>query len=236
MIHIHSLSKRYHQQSILDQLELTIPTGTIFALLGPNGSGKTTLLKALLGLVHPAAGATIRIDGHSVIGTHTYKQRISYMPQVPRFPAHLTVRELVALFEDLRNTSGPHQTQLIDELEMAHFWNKPVGQLSGGMVQKVNLLQCFMFDSSLFILDEPTSGLDPRMTFYFKRLIRAKKAAGATVLLTSHIMAEVEELADTLALLIDGRIHTVAAPAAIKAREGVATLEEALYRFWSERV
>ena len=232
MITIRSLCKRYRQQTVLNCIDLTIPRGCIFALLGPNGSGKTTILKALLGIAAPDPGSQIVLNGESVIGTIAYKRHIGYMPQAPSFPPHLKVEELIALFKNLRGKEGIYEDELLGDLGIDRFWKKLLGELSGGMYQKVNLLQCFMFDATLFVLDEPTLGLDPRITFYLKELIRKRRANGATILFTSHVMAEVEELSDRLALLVEGKIHTVTSAEELKIRYGTATLEAALHQFW----
>ena len=234
MITINDLSKNYGPQKVLDQVQLTIPDGQIFSLLGPNGSGKTTLLKSILGIISPAPPSEIIFNNLSVVGKRGYKRHIGYMPQNPKFPPHLQVKELVTLFEKLRQKKGVHKEKLIEDLKMIPFLNKPFNQLSGGMVQKVNILLCFMFETPLLILDEPTLGLDPQVTFYLKKLIREKKAEGKTILFTSHVMAEVEELADQMALLVEGKIYTVISPEALKKQKGTATLEEALHQFWKE--
>ena len=233
MITIKNLSKSYHHQKVLDRVELTIPQESIFALLGPNGSGKTTLLKSLLGIVRPAPNTEIILNQHSVFGSKAFKEQVGYMPQFPKFLPHLTVKEIISLFEKLRKKKGLHKDVLIRDLEMDSFWTKPFGELSGGMAQKVNILCCFMFDPLLFILDEPTLGLDPQITFYLKRLILKKKESGKTVLFTSHIMSEVEELADQMALLVEGKIYAVISPNELKKQKNAASLEVALNQFWN---
>ena len=206
MIKIRNLSKRYRKQTVLDRVCLDIPSGSIFALLGPNGSGKTTLLKSILGLVHPEPASEIWVAGRPVIGGTDYKKRIGYLPQFPKFPAHLKVSELIALFEKLRQSEGVHKEPLRRVMQVDGFWNKAFGELSGGMAQKVNSVQFFMFEQALNILDEQTSGLDPQAAFSLKQWIREKKSKGATIVFTSHVMSEVDELADGRALMIDGRL------------------------------
>lgn len=234
MITLRNLEKSYGRQKVLEALHLEIPSGSLFALLGPNGSGKTTVLKALLGIIHPSPGGEILFEGRNVSGENAYKRDVGYMPQIPKYPPHLKVKELVILFEKLRRKKGAHKERLIADLRVDRFWNKSFGELSGGMSQKVNILLCFMFETSLLLLDEPTLGLDPTITFYLKQLLREKKGEGKTILFTSHVMAEVEELADRMALLVEGKIHTVTSPEALKKEKGASTLEEALQHFWKE--
>lgn len=230
MISIKNLKKSFDHQVILQGLSLEIPSGTLFALLGPNGSGKTTLLKSLLGMIAPAPGSEIYFDGQNTIGQVAFKKQVGFMSQFPKFPPHLRVREFISLMEKLRGKTG-NTAKLISDLGIDQFWEKPIGKLSGGMVQKVNILQCFMFDHASYILDEPTSGLDPMITFYLKNLLREKRGK-ATVVFTSHVMAEVEELADLMALMIEGKIYTVISPEALKKQSGSKTLEMALHDYW----
>lgn len=231
MIRIQGLRKSFDKRPILRGIDLQIPEGQLFALLGPNGSGKSTLLKCLLGTVIPSAGS-IRIAGKEIAGDVTYKNSLSYMPQFPRFPAHLKVGEIIRLFESLRDRPAIHKEQLVEELGIGGFWGQAFGTLSGGMAQKVNILQCFMFDSPLAILDEPTQGLDPAMSFYLKRWILKEHEKGKTMLFTSHVMSEVEEIAQELALLVEGSIHAIASPELLKREKSSQTLEEALQHFW----
>jgi Cu-processing system ATP-binding protein len=232
MIQIKNLSKTYKKQRVLKGIDLTIPHGSFFSLLGPNGSGKTTLLKSILGTVIPDRGSEILIQGKTIQGNDHYKRELSYMPQSPKFPAHLKVKEMIRLIRQLRKQRPVHQDQLIQDLGIHLFWNKPLGELSGGMTQKVNILQCFMFDTPICILDEPTLGLDPQITFYLKQWVKKQNKKGKTILFTSHIMAEVEELADRMALLVEGKLYTVIAPDQMKKEKGAASLEEALHQFW----
>ncbi|MDO8526580.1 MAG: ABC transporter ATP-binding protein [Deltaproteobacteria bacterium] len=233
MITIKNLSKSYNGHKILDQIDLTISGGNIFALLGPNGSGKTTILKSILEIVRPSKNAEIIWNGESIVGTNRFKAEVGYMPQLLKFPPHIKVKELITLFEKLRHKEGLYKNQLIQDLEINLFWNQVFGELSGGMAQKINILQCFMFDSSLFILDEPTSGLDPQVAYYLKQLICEKKKVGNTILFTSHVMAEVDAMADEMALLVEGKVYTIISPAALKKQKNTTSLEEALNQFWN---
>ena len=235
MIEIQNLNKNYRTQKVLSQVGLKIPNSCLFALLGPNGSGKTTLLKSILGIVLPTPGGKILLEGVSILGTKDYKDRTGYMSQAPKFPPHLKVCELMQLFARLRQQKPVYQESLLQDLNITPFWGKAIGELSGGMLQKVNILQCFMFENALYILDEPTSGLDPHTAFYLKQLLRKKKDQGHTLVFTSHIMSEVEELADLLALLVEGKVYTVTSPKELKQQRNNRNLEEALHQFWDSK-
>ena len=234
MIEIQSLNKTFHRTKALNEISFTAPEGCSFALLGPNGSGKTTLLKALIGSVLPDPGSRFTLDGHSDPQDPEYKRKFVYMPQLPGFPPHLSPRETIALLTRVRNQEAPRMERLLEELKIQEFWDKPFRELSGGMRQKINILQCFMFDFQIAFLDEPTSSLDPRVALYLKNLIREIKSQGKTIMFTSHIMNEVEELADRMALFSAGSIYLVTEPAAFVREKNAKNLEEALLYYWRE--
>jgi|TARA_R110002020_G_scaffold103640_1_gene242522 Cu-processing system ATP-binding protein len=205
MIHIENLYKSFGKNKVLEGIDLSISEKGIFAILGPNGSGKTTLIKSILGMVIPDNG-TISINGNSIKNKWNYRNEIDYLPQIANFPANLTVQELIKMIKDLRNLRGEDQ-QLIDLFKLSPFLNKKLSNLSGGTKQKVNLLLTLMFDSPLIILDEPTTGLDPIALLHLKKLILQEKAKGKTILITSHIMSFVEEMADQIVFLLEGKVY-----------------------------
>lgn len=232
MIAIHDLNKTYDTHRVLCDVSLEIPNHCLFALLGPNGSGKTTILKSILGNVLPQKGSRILVDGRDVVGAHAYKYLIGYMPQATRYPPHLRVDELIALLTRLRKQPTPLLDRLVGELQIGPFWKKKLGALSGGMAQKVNILQCFMFEPRVAVLDEPTQSLDPQVTYAVKQFLREYKSGGKTIVFTSHVMSEVEELADLMALLVEGRVYTVISPQQLMQDNAAASLEAALQKFW----
>ena len=206
MVSIENLHKKFGRNIVLDGLNLTIKENGIVAVLGPNGSGKTTLIKSILGMVIPNSG-TIKLDGKSVKNSWKYRNDIDYLPQIANFPGNLTVNELIKMIKDIRAKKNTDELRLIELFKMEPFLDKKLGNLSGGMKQKVNLLLAFMFDSPLIILDEPTSGLDPISHIRLKELIKTEKAKGKTILITSHIMSFVEEIADEIIFLLEGKIY-----------------------------
>lgn len=231
MLDINKLSKNFGKFQALKDISLKIPAGSTFALLGPNGSGKTTLLKSLIGSVHFDKGM-IHLDGQSNVQSKAYKTSLVYMPQFPGFLPHLSAREITALLIQLRQQSAPMAERLIEELEVQKFWNKPFGELSGGMKQKINIMQCFMFDFSIALLDEPTASLDPQIAWYVKTLIQEFTKKGKTIFFTSHIMSEVEEIANRMALINNGKILLEADPAKFIKEQKALNLEEAMLQFW----
>ena len=226
MIQIEKLHKHFGKLVVLDDLDLEIKTGGIFAILGPNGSGKTTLIKSILGMVIPQKG-DIRFLGESILQKWDYRNRINYLPQIANFPANLTVQELIRMVKNLRPKSA-HETELIKVFGLEPFLNKKLGNLSGGTKQKVNLVLTFMFDSELIILDEPTTGLDPISLIHLKNLIRKEKEAGKTILITTHIMSFVEEMADQVVFLLDGKIYFKGTVDELKTATGQNDLEHAI--------
>ena len=205
MIKIDKLSKKFGKLVVLDELDLEIRKGGIFAILGPNGSGKTTLIKSILGMVIPNKG-DILFQGESVLQKWEYRNRINYLPQIAMFPANLTVKELIQMVKNLRPKEAS-ETELIELFGLEPFMNKKLGNLSGGTKQKVNLVLTFMFDSELIILDEPTTGLDPISLIHLKSIIRKEREKGKTILVTTHIMSFVEEMSDEVVFLLDGKIY-----------------------------
>jgi len=205
MIRIENLHKRFGKLTVLDGLDLEIKSGGIFAILGPNGSGKTTLIKCLLGMVIPTSGKIIH-DNESVLHKWRYRNKINYLPQIANFPANLTVNELLRMVKNLR-PKVPNDKELISKFGVEPFLNKKLGNLSGGTKQKINIILTFMFDSDLIILDEPTTGLDPISLIYLKKIIQAEKAKGKTILVTTHIMSLVDEIADEIVFILDGKIY-----------------------------
>lgn len=205
MIKIENLHKSFGKIQVLTGLDLEFGKGKISAILGPNGSGKTTLIKSLLGMCIPTNGG-IMFNGVSIKGKWDYRRQIGYLPQIARFPDNLRVEELFRMIKDLRNEPANVQ-HLIERFKLAPFLQKRLGTLSGGTRQKVNIIQTFMFDNPVIVLDEPTAGLDPVAMIALKELVEEEKQRGTTILVTTHIMNFVEEIADEVVFLLEGKIH-----------------------------
>jgi len=205
MISARQVSKHFGRLSALDALTLDIARTRITAIVGPNGAGKTTFVKTILGLTRSDSGS-IEFDGARVDDDGKYRSRIGYMPQMARFPENLTAAELFAMLRDLRHADTPIDEDLISEFRLSTELRKPLRTLSGGTRQKVNAVMAFLFKPDLFILDEPTAGLDPIASGILKDKIRSERSAGKTFILTSHIISELEELAEDVAFLHEGRV------------------------------
>ncbi len=205
MVEIKDLYKTFGKNNVLNGVDLNITKGGIFAILGPNGSGKTTIIKSILGMVIPDSG-TIKVFDTNIKNNSDYRHKIDYLPQIANFPNNLKVMELVKMIKDLRGDTNKDKT-LIETFKLEPFLNKKLSTLSGGTKQKVNILLTFMFDSPVIILDEPTTGLDPISLIRLKELIDAEKQKGKAILITSHIMSFVEEVADEVVFILEGKIY-----------------------------
>ena len=227
MIEARGLTKRFGTLAVLRGVDLVVAPGRTTAILGPNGAGKTTFLKMILGLTRPDGG-TLLFDGIPVNGDCSYRARIGYMPQLARFPENLTGRELIAMVRDLRGATGPCDDALIPAFDLGPQLDKRLRTLSGGTRQKINAVLAVLFRPELLILDEPTAGLDPVASSLLKDKILALRAQGRTCLVTSHVLSEMEELADDVVFLLDGRVRFAGPLTELKARTRQATLERAV--------
>lgn len=206
MIELRNIHKSYGKLEVLRGIDLTFDQkGRIAAILGPNGSGKTTLIKSILGMVLPDKGE-ILLNGRSIKKQWAYRDGISYLPQIARFPENLTVLELIAMIKDLRGGHAEDE-RLIQLFDLQPHLDKRLGNLSGGTKQKVNIVLAFMYDCPVVILDEPTAGLDPVAMIHLRELLHEAREQGKTILLSTHIMSFVEEMADEVVFLLEGNIR-----------------------------
>ncbi len=204
MVAIQEISKKYRKLEVLKDISLEFNEPGIIGILGPNGSGKTTLLKTILGMVLPDNG-TIRVNGIDISKDYNYRNEIAYLPQIATFPENLSVKELLAIIRDLRAVDSKYM-ELVSLFGLEQFLSEKLGNLSGGTRQKVNVVLSFMCKSEILILDEPTVGLDPVSTVKLKELIKSHRDMGKLILLTTHIMGIVDELADEIVYLLEGRM------------------------------
>jgi len=204
-IQVRGLSKGFGKLQVLNDLDLELAQPGITAILGPNASGKTTLIKCLLGMVIPDRGG-IFINGENILGKWRYRDSINYLPQIARFPENLRVREMFDMLTSLRRRPSG-LTELIEYYDLQMAMDQKLRHLSGGTRQKINIIMAFMYDNPLIILDEPSSGLDPVALLRTKELIVKERNRGKQIIITTHIMSLVEELADLVLFLLDGKVH-----------------------------
>jgi Cu-processing system ATP-binding protein len=227
MIQARGLSKRFGRVQVLDEVDLDITPGRVTAIVGPNAAGKTTFIKSVLGLTRADSGSVL-FDGAEVRDDDSYRSRIGYMPQIARFPENLSAAELFEMLKDLRGKHALLDEELIETFALAAELEKPLRTLSGGTRQKVNAAMAFLFSPELLILDEPTAGLDPVSSGVLKAKILSERKQGKTFILTTHIMSEIEELADDVAFLYDGKVRFAGAVRDVKAMTHQASLERAI--------
>tara|TARA_R110002020_G_scaffold135568_2_gene302748 strand:- start:4760 stop:5482 length:723 start_codon:yes stop_codon:yes gene_type:complete len=225
-IQISNLHKQFGKNQVLKGIDLEIANSRIYAVLGPNGSGKTTLIKSILGMVIPDKGQ-IHVMERSIKKDWKYRKKIDYLPQIANFPPNIKVKELIHMIKDLRNSPSTEQ-ELIELFGLKTYLNKKLSSLSGGTKQKVNIVLTFMFDTPLIILDEPTTGLDPKAMICLKELIHQEKARGKTILITSHIMQFVEEMADEILYLLEGNVYFKGSVGALMEQTGQTNFEHAI--------
>ncbi len=234
MIKINNLHKSYGKVNVLKGIDLQFSQpGRVTAILGPNGSGKTTLIKSLLGMVIPDNG-DIEVNGKNIRGEWNYRSQLDYLPQIARFPENLTVREVIDLIKDIRGKDADDE-RFIKLFGLEPYLDKRLSNLSGGTKQKVNLTIALMYDSPLVILDEPTSGLDPVAMVHFRDLVREQRAKGKITLITTHIMSLVEEIADEVVFLLEGKIYFQGTVDELKTQHNETSVERAIAQILSGR-
>lgn len=227
MIEVRALRKSFGRLTVVDSVDLVLEKGKVTAVLGPNAAGKTTLLKCILGLVKPDAGQIV-INGSPVDGDCRYRASIGYMPQTARFPEHLTGGEIINFLIALRDFDGTLDKELLEVLGLEDQLQKPVRSLSDGTRQKISAVIAWLFRPSVLILDEPTAGLDPRASSALKDKILTERDRDRTIVLTSHIMSEVEELADHVIFLDSGKVAFEGSAATLRDNTGEVRLERAI--------
>lgn len=225
MIRYSHISKSFGKNTVLEDVSLTLDSPGFYALLGPNGSGKTTLMKSTLGLVHPDAG-TIEWKGQPLQGDE-YRSQLAYLPQIARFPENLTAAEFFQLIENVRGYAQ-RKHQLIERFGVNSFIDKPLRALSGGMRQKVNIVGSLMYDTPLLLLDEPTIGLDPVALIELKNFLREEEESGKYILVTTHILHFVEEMAKQVIFILDGRVYFRGTPEELCASTQETQMENAI--------
>ncbi len=235
MLEAASLSKSYGSLRALVDLTVTLPKGRCVALIGPNGAGKTTFIKCVLGLVRPDAGE-LTLDGASLLSSPEPRRRIGYMPQISRFPDNLPVGRLFDLMRDLRREeAGRIDEELLGALKVDRLLRQAAGTLSGGTRQKVSACLAFLFSPDVLILDEPTAGLDPVSVALLHDKIRSECKRGRLVLITSHILNDLDEVATDVLYLLEGKMRFFMSTEQLKAETGEPRLGRAVAQHMRKR-
>jgi Cu-processing system ATP-binding protein len=209
MIHFENISKKFGKLEVLKDINIAFNKGQSIAIVGPNGSGKTTLIKILLGMVIPDSGKLF-YNKTWINKDHKYREDIGYMPQISQYPPNLKISQLLDMMTDIRKSSGWSGTaddDLLKAFDIASIQNKTMSSLSGGTRQKVGAALAFRFNPNVLILDEPTAGLDPASCEILKDKIQQERSKGKLIIITSHIMADLEELTDHVLYIQDAHIQ-----------------------------
>lgn len=230
MIRIEKIKKRFRRLQALDEVSGIFSRGEVVSLIGPNGSGKTTLIKSILGMVHPDSGK-IFVDDYLINGDPSYRSNIGYMPQIGRYPDNMKVGHLFEMMKKIRNVSDTQiDNDLVLQFNIPSIFEKPMRTLSGGTRQKVSAALAFLFNPSILILDEPTAGLDPLSSEILKEKIIAEKEKNKLILITSHIMSDLEEFTTHIMYLQEGKLQFFKPLKLLQAETGEQKLTKAIAR------
>lgn len=240
MILVEQLAKRFGQVEALKGVSVRVPRGQVTALIGPNGSGKTTLMKCLLGLVRPDSGE-VRLDARPLDGDPLRRLWMGYMPQVPHYPDNLTVGEVLDLVASVREAARQRCPEAprwpagavegVDGIfPMGELLGRRLRGLSGGTLQRVGAELAWRSGAPLLVLDEPTAGLDPVASSHLKDRLLADRDRGRTVLISSHVLSDLQELAGHILFLLDGRVHYEGTLDGLLEKSGEEMLERAVAR------
>lgn len=207
MINIENVSKHYGSHHALKSVLLRLEPGQSIAMIGPNGSGKTTLIKSILGLVIPDSGR-ILVNGQDTVQGFAYREVIGYMPQISRFPEHMSVAQLFVMVKKIRpnHPQDTYDEELYQAFEIDKIHRKSLGSLSGGMRQQVSAALAFLFNPDIVFLDEPTAALDPVSNELLKNKINKCIRENKLLLITSHILNDLDEITNQVIYLMDGEV------------------------------
>jgi Cu-processing system ATP-binding protein len=206
MIEIKNLNKKFGKLEVLSDVNLTFKKGECIALIGPNGCGKTTLIKSILGMVIPTKGDVL-FNQKSIMKEYLYREQIGYMPQIGRYPDYMTIGQIIEMIKKIRNSNQALDEDLLKAFDLEKIFDKQMRTLSGGTTQKVSATLAFLFNPEVLILDEPTAGLDPLASEILKDKIIKEKEKGKLVLITSHLLSELDDMITQIIFMQDGKVH-----------------------------
>lgn len=224
-IETHGLSKHFGKHAAVDGLTISVPAGTIAGFIGPNGAGKTTTIRLLLGLVRPDAGSAM-ILGYPLTNSPGYLPRVGALIEAPAFYPSLSARANLEVLARLGGYSSSRVREVLDLVELSDRAHDRVGSYSLGMKQRLGVAMALLPDPDLLILDEPANGLDPLGIIGTRDLLRRLREQGKTIFLSSHLLGELEQVADWLVVLHQGKaLYNGSASAFLDLHQGT-TFEE----------
>ncbi len=235
MIAINNLSKKFGKLEVLKNINLQLHKAECIALIGPNGCGKTSLIKCILGMVIPNSG-DILFNNKSIRKDIDYRKHIGYMPQIGRYPEHMTIGQIISMVKGIRNSKELLDEDLYRQFNIEKLLNKRMSTLSGGTTQKVSATLAFLFDPGVLILDEPTAGLDPLAAEILKEKIIAEKAKGKLILITSHLLSELDGLVSQIIFMQEGQMIFHKEVESIKRETGTDKISSAIVHILKQPV
>ena len=227
MIIASNVSKKFGKLKVLDNVSVTCNKGECIALIGPNASGKTTLIKTILGMVVQDSGF-ITFNENNILHHWQYREQIGYMPQTGRYPDNMTIGQVLDMMKDIRGDKVTLDEDLITAFNLKSLMNKRMRTLSGGTRQKVSASLAFLFSPAVLILDEPTAGLDPVASELLKEKIVAEKKKDKLILITSHILSELDDLVTQIIYMQDGQVRFHKSMEALRTETGEEKLNKAI--------
>lgn len=232
MIAFEEIHKNFGRKAVLQGVSVQLEEPGIYAVLGPNGSGKTTLIKCLMGLVKPNRG-TIHFM-HKPVKGDAYRRQIAYLPQIARFPENLTTAEFLQLIEKLRGEAN-RKEELMAYFQLEEYRHQTLRQLSGGTRQKINLTAALMYNTKTIVLDEPTIGLDPVALLRLKDWLRKERSEGKMILITTHVMDLVQELAQQIVFILEGKVYYHGNQKDLFTKTGTPDVEHAIAKILTQK-
>jgi Cu-processing system ATP-binding protein len=226
MIRIENINKRFKKLYALNGINAQFKKGQVISLIGPNGSGKTTLIKSILGLVKPESG-NIYFNDESISETVEYRNHIGYMPQIGRYPDNMKIGQLFQMIKNIRSQKEWDE-ELFYRFKLDTILDKSMKALSGGTRQKVSAALAFLFNPDVLILDEPTAGLDPLSSEILKEKILSEKEKQKLILITSHVLSDLEDLTTDVIYMQDGKIMFTKSMIELKQETGEEKLPKAI--------
>jgi Cu-processing system ATP-binding protein len=226
MIRIENINKQFKKLHALNGINVHFNKGQVISLIGPNGSGKTTLIKSILGLVKPDSGQ-IFFNDEAISQNVEYRKNIGYMPQIGRYPDNMKIGQLFKMIKNIR-AEKEWDEELYDRFKLDTILDKSMKALSGGTRQKVSAALAFLFNPDVLILDEPTAGLDPLSSEILKEKILSEKEKGKLILITSHVLSDLEDLTTDVLYLQDGKIVFSKSMTELKQETGEEKLAKAI--------
>jgi len=227
MIELQAIDKKFGKLQALNEVNIRFEAGKSYALIGPNGSGKTTMIKSILGMVIPSRG-NILVNEKSILNDWKYREKIGYMPQIGHYPENMRIGQLIDMMKNIRHKAARTDEELVEAFDLKRIYDKRMHAMSGGTRQKVSAALAFLFHAPILILDEPTAGLDPVSVEILKEKIIRENSTGKLLIISSHILSDLDELATDVVYIFEGKIQYHDSLQDLKTQTGETRLGKAI--------